>query len=195
MTIPEGVTSISFRHLLLGNELQFALWFHSDPAPTSEQLIALAEELGTEYINDILHPVCSNQLYLVEIYAKYESTGTPEFTSTLDMPANGVGTNGTMPNQSAIVTTFYTATASRRGRGRAFFGGMDKSEDIGGLWSPASVAAINTFLTAVADAHTADDFFEWVVVSRAGTDWSGVTSWTPRVIPAGLNKRRVGRGS
>lgn len=188
MTAPVGTTRVTW--IFSGANgatcnVVWHMWHVSGAEPTSAELITMLTSLKNWFTTDnygastnlAMYKHLSIQTNCSEVRAQtLDSTPT---LASVTVGQAGVNTGPSAPNESAIVTTWRTATAGRSFRGRSFWPGYDPDMlDTTGLVSSSQITSWAATMNAmIATWNPAGNFQFSVYSPKLGlvTPITGVT--------------------
>ena len=189
----DGLVRVQYRFLLNGSECEF----HQDFTTDQEITVPFLQTTGAGLINwalTYLMPNLSHELIFVEVFMQsLDPAQEAEVSVTDSLPVAGSSSAAAEANQIAMVCSLQSAETSPSGKGRFYVPGWDKNNIAAGLFAASAVAIMDAALTALA-AMSDSPALQWVIYSVKEDVANAVAAWVVRVVPGGLNKRRIGRG-
>lgn len=160
-----------------------------------------AQSLATAFVAAILPDwaaLVSSQLEFACVYAR-RIRPTPGIAFTLLDTTIGTVASEAIPSSSALVMSLLTAVASKRGRGRSYFGGLPETSQAGGSLESTVLTGWNALGTLMLDPVIGGggDTGEWLlgVYSKAAVQINDALAFVVRTNLAQQRGRRQRPGT
>lgn len=189
-----GLCRAEFRFIQGGNQAEFHIDFVSSDPVSIPMLETVGSGLANWCVGEIVTHL-THEITLVEVFMKSLDPALPaEVTVTDGLPHAGDDANAGLSAQTALLVSFVTEEISPTGRGRVFIPGIGVDRIANYLFNATLTASIDAAFAALLVILDGSPL-TWVVYSVKDAVAREIVAWVVRNIPAGLNKRRIGRGS
>lgn len=182
-----------------GQTVENTVWVQTDGPITEVGLGVIANVVKNWWI-DNMRTQTSSDMQLVQLVATYKGDAEgPQHIETAGLPSPGAVPSEGLPNGTALVVKFGTASIGRSFRGRNYVPGLPSSAVVNSVYNPAPVAdvvqayeALGTALQGISLPHIVVSRFSGGVLRPAGIS-TLVTSYSV-VTPSTRSQRRRNPG-
>lgn len=122
-------------------------WKISGSVPGSTNIVTCAAAFDSMFSAVILPVLATNVFY--DGVDCYLNNGTYTVAAHTFPGTSGTGVDVSLPNEDAAVGTLNAGVGTRKGRGRIFFGGVDRSGVSDSIIAPAQITLYQAVLTAM----------------------------------------------
>ena len=160
-----GGLRAELRFTLMDEQVMNTLWFHKEAGEVATADCQAIGDTLADWWRGYMKPLLTSSITLREVYVRGAdfTTGNPEYTSTVGLPATGDVQLESMPGNVALCVSFRTGLTGRSFRGRNYISGMNDGVVSGNQFQTSFVN--NVVLAYTEIAGNVPSGFTWGVAS------------------------------